>query len=74
MSQDITLDDLAVMINNMDQRIDKRLDGIDNRLNSHDSKFIDITERLDRIEDRLSNVAYKFEVKELEKRVEALEK
>ena len=80
MTKEITLEDLAVMINNMDQRIDKRFTDVDKRFINVDrrfveidKKFIDVIERLDRIEDKQVNVAYKFELKALEKRVSALE-
>ena len=81
MAKEISLEDLAIMINNMDQRIDNRFADMDKRIDRKfsgmdekiDKKFMNVTERQDRIEDRLDNVPCKFELKALEKRVGALE-
>jgi predicted nucleic acid-binding Zn-ribbon protein len=76
----ITIEDLARMINNMDQRIDKKFGEVNKTLNETNnnvkglkSDIYDLKEGQRRIEDRLNNVAYKFEIKSIEKRVSALE-
>jgi len=66
MAQEITIEDLARMINGMDQRISSDLKGMK-------QDIYDIKEVQGRIEDKLSNVAYRFELNALEKRVSALE-
>lgn len=87
MSKEITMDDLAMMINNMDQRLSNDIKEIKQdmsgvRADVNDLKgdvrgikgdIYDLKEGQRRIEDRLSNTAYKFDLKAIEKRVTALE-
>jgi len=69
--KDTTIDDLAIMINKgfetADKSVTKRFDKIDKRL--------DVLERgQEDVKLRLDNVAYRFELKELESRVDILER
>lgn len=72
--KNVTIDDLARMVKSGFDSVDKRFDGVD-------GKFIGIEKRLDNLERgqediklRLDNVAYRFELLELQRRVELLEK
>ena len=69
-----TIDDLAVMVK-------KGFDHMDERFNQHDKRFDAVDKRLDIIDQdhediklRLGNVAYRFELVELERRVGILER
>jgi len=65
--KNITVDDLAAMVAQGFNSIDKRFDGVDGRLKS-------LEDGQEEIKIRLDNVPYKFEMKELEKRVSFIEK
>ena len=70
----IQLDDLAVMVKDGFDQVDKRFDQVDKRFN-HLEKVVDTLEKgQEEIKLRLDNVAYCFELVELQKRVEILEK
>jgi len=85
--KDMTLDDLARIVQNgflkIDERftgIDTRLDGIDVRLDSMDERLDNINEQLQHVEDtttqiktNLNKKVDKFEYNTLEYRVERLE-
>jgi archaellum component FlaC len=73
MSKEITMDVLAAMINNMDQRLSNDINGLKADIHNIKADIYDLKEGQGRIEDKLSNVAYKFDLKSLEKRVSALE-
>lgn len=85
---DMTIDDLALMVQ-------QGFDDLTGRLKKHDSKFDSIDQRFDKIDQRfdkieedisglkdgqerntlkLDNVAYRFELTDLERRVQFLEK
>ena len=77
----ITTDNLAVMIKQGFDQTDKRFDQIDKRFDRVDKRFDRVEGRLDCLEKgqeeiklKLDNVAYPFELVELQKRVEILEK
>ena len=70
----IQLDDLAVMVKDGFDQVDKRFDQVDKQFN-HLEKVVDTLEKgQEEIKLRLDNVAYCFELVELQKRVEILEK
>lgn len=62
-----TIDDLAIMIGKGFSHVDKRFEQVDKRLSSLGEGQEDIKMKLD-------NVAYRFELVELQKRVEILER
>lgn len=63
MTDKLTTDDLGQMIN----------EGFSNMQANMDERFNQVENRLEHIELRLSNVAYRFELKELEARIKFLE-
>jgi len=67
MAKEVTLDNLAGMIKRGFDGVDKRFDGVDKRLANLERGQEDIKLRLD-------NVAYRFELVELQNRVNRLEK
>lgn len=70
--KEITNEDLALMVKKGfdDSATKGDVKGLSNRI---DELETDLTSRLDDIDNKLSNVAYDFEVKGLEKRVKKLE-
>lgn len=62
----ITLEDLAIMVQNGFQQMDLRLNGVDHRLKS-------LEDRMERVELRLDQGAYRFELVELQHRVGVIE-
>ena len=86
MSKEITNEELAKMIklgfDGQDKRFDgqdKRFDAHDKRFDAHDKRFDKIEQRLNTLEQgqediklRLDNVAYRFELRDLEKTVKLL--
>ena len=73
-------DNLGRMIKRGFDGVDKRFDGVDKRFDGVDKRFDGVESRLDNLEDghktielRLDNLAPKFEVDDLKKRVEKLE-
>jgi len=66
-----TSDDLAMMIGKGFEHVDKRLDSLEQ---GHKEMKRENTLEHDEIKTRLDNVAYRFELVELQKRVEILEK
>lgn len=87
MKENTTIDDLAVMIkksfDHVEERfsqVDKRFSQVDKRFDHIDKHFEQFDKRLNALEIgqediklRLNNVAHRFELKELEHRVEILE-
>ena len=67
MAKKVTLDNLAGMIKRGFDGVDKRFDGIEKRL-------ANLEEGQEEIKLKLDNVAYRFELVELQKRVDRLEK
>lgn len=63
----VTINDLAVMVKQGFDDATKQFDKVNQRLNS-------LEQGQERIELRLTNVAYRFELVELQKRVEKIEK
>jgi len=76
----ITNEDLARMIkkgfDDHDKRlnsVDKRFDKVDSRLGKIDLRLGNLERGQDEIKVRLDNVAYRFEVEDLQRRVKKLE-
>ena len=76
----VTNEDLARMIKKGFDHNDKRFDDIDKRLSAVDKRFDKVETRLSNLEQghediqmRLGNVAFKFEVDDLKKRVKKIE-
>ncbi len=67
MEQEITNKEILEAMNSFSTNVDKRFDGVENRL-----KILE--EGQDDIKMRLVNVAYRFELQELQQKVENLEK
>ncbi|NTU66581.1 MAG: hypothetical protein HGB08_01515 [Candidatus Moranbacteria bacterium] len=86
--KEMSIDDLAVLIKKEFDRVDDRFAGIDKRFAGIDKRFVNIDKRFDGVEERLDRLEFsqkdirnelnfmvhKFELKELEYRVEKLEK
>lgn len=64
--KEVTLDDLAGMVS-------EGFSGVEERFNSVEDQLKDLDEGHSQIKLRLDNVAYRFELVELQKRVEHLE-
>ena len=66
-----TIDDLAVMVKggfeHMEEKFDKRMGSLENRMDG-------LEQGQEEIKLRLDNVAYRFELVELQRRVELVEK
>ena len=82
--KNITLDNLAGMVKRGFDGVDKRFDGVDKRLNGVDKRFDKIENTLknfreenslehEEIKLRLSQVAFRFEVEELDRRLKRVE-
>ena len=72
--------DIKKEFQNLARMVKKGFDHVDSRFNKVDKKFNTINNRLDILEQgqediklRLDNVAYRFELKDLEKRLEKIE-
>lgn len=82
--RNITIEDLAGMVKRGFDGVDKRLDGVDKRFNGVDKRFDKIENSLknfreknslehEEIKLRLSQVAYRFELEEIDKRLKRVE-
>lgn len=71
---DITLNDLALMVKQGFDAVDKRFESVDERFESIDNRLENLEKGQEEIKLRLDNVAYRFELLELEQRVHYLEK
>ena len=84
----VAIDDLAVMIQKGFENVDNRFKAVDDRFKAVDDRFKGIDDKFESIENQLTNlehgqediklrlteVAHRFELRELAKRVEKLEK
>ena len=70
---DTRLENLAGMVQRGFLSTDERLAKVEERLAEHDRQLESVTAILERIELRLSHMAYDIDVKELQERVERLE-
>jgi archaellum component FlaC len=76
-----TIDDLAVMVQKGFDKVDEQFHGVSEQFHGVSEQFQGVNDRLDHLEQgqediklKLDNVAYRFELKELQQRVELLEK
>ena len=69
----VTLDTLAGMVKRGFDGADKRFDKVDSRFDKIDSRLGNLEQGQDEIKVRLDNVAYRFEVEDLQRRVKKLE-
>ena len=69
----ITNEDLARMIKKGFDHNDKRFDKIESRLGKVEDRMFSLEQGHEEIKLRLDNVAYRFEVEDLKKRVKKLE-
>jgi hypothetical protein len=83
--KETTIDDLALMIRKGFEQVDKRFEKMDERFDRMDARFDRMDSRMDSLEEsntmeheemknHLNNVAYRFELTDLGKRVRILEK
>jgi archaellum component FlaC len=70
----ITLDDLAVMIQKGFDNVDDRLKTVNGRFDSIETQLGSLEMSQEDIKLRLTEVAHRFELRELTKRVEKIEK
>ena len=75
--KNITLDNLAGMVKHGFDGVDKRLDGVDKRFDKIENTLKNFREENslehEEIKLRLSQVAYRFEVEELDRRLKRVE-
>jgi predicted nucleic acid-binding Zn-ribbon protein len=78
--KNVTLDDLAGMVAKGFEGVNKQFEGVEGRFKGIDNQFKGVNQRLAALEEgqeqiklKLDNVAYRFELIELQKRVERLE-
>ena len=69
-----TIDDLALMTKEGFEKVDKDMKDMKEGFKKIDRDIDELKQGQERIELRLDNVAYRFELVALEKRVEVLEK
>jgi len=69
-----TVDNLAVAVKKGFDYVDKRFDGVDKRFDGVDKRLDSLERGHEEIKLKLDNVAYRFELVELQRRVEILEK
>ena len=68
-----TNEDLARMVKRGFDNVDKKFDDVDKRFDDVDKRFHTLEQGQEDIKLRLDNVAYRFELQDLEKRVEKME-
>ena len=74
MDKDTTINDLAGMVQKGFEGVDKRFDAVDKRFERMERQMVILEDGQEQIKLRLDNVAYRFELNDLEKRVQLLEK
>lgn len=72
--KEITLDDLAGMVQRGFVGVDKRFDKVETRLDGVEERLKNVEIGQEDIKLRLDNVAYRFELKQLDERVTSLER
>lgn len=68
--KETTIDDLAIMIGKGFNEMDKRFKKVDERFDKMDKRFDRMDGEIEDIKLRLDNVAYRFELKDLEQKFE----
>ena len=71
--KETTNEDLARMVKKGFDGTDKRFDKMDQRLEKVDARLDNLEQGQDEIKLRLDNVAYRFEVEDVKKRVKKIE-
>ena len=69
-----TIDTLAGMVKKGFDHMDERFNQVDKRLDQHEKRFEDLEQGQEEIKLKLGDVAYRFELVELERRVNILER
>ena len=79
--KEMSIDDLAIIIKKSFYYVEKRFNGVDKRFNNIDKRFDKVEKRFDSLEigqeeikQKFNFTVHRFELKELEYRVEKLEK
>lgn len=72
-NKNTTLDDLAGMVKHGFDSVDKRFDSVDKRFDRVEDRLDTLEQGQEEIKLKLDNVAYRFELEELQKRVRRLE-
>ena len=70
----VTIDMLAGMVKKGFDHMDERFNQVDKRLDQHEKRFEDLEQGQEEIKLKLGDVAYRFELVELERRVNILER
>ena len=70
----VTIDTLAGMVKKGFDHMDERFNQVDKRLDQHEKRFEDLEQGQEEIKLKLGDVAYRFELVELERRVNILER
>jgi len=70
----VTIDALAGMVKKGFDHMDERFNQVDKRLDQHEKRFEDLEQGQEEIKLKLGDVAYRFELVELERRVNILER
>jgi hypothetical protein len=70
MTKEMTINDLAEMVKQGFDSVDKRFDALENK---HETRFQSIEHSLEDLKLRLNEVAYQFQVDDHEKRIKNLE-
>jgi len=70
----VTIDTLAGMVKKGFDHMDERFNQVDKRLDQHKKRFEDLEQGQEEIKLKLGDVAYRFELVELERRVNILER
>jgi len=70
----ITMEDLALMLGRGFNGVDEKFKLVEKKLTEHDKRFDTLEQGHEDIKLRLDNVAYRFELVELQKRVDVLGK
>jgi archaellum component FlaC len=73
MTKEMTINDLAEMVKQGFDSVDKRFDTVDQRFDSMDNRIASVENSLEDIKLRLNEVAFQFQVNDHEKRIKNLE-
>ncbi|MDD4271606.1 MAG: hypothetical protein PHF50_02265 [Patescibacteria group bacterium] len=72
MPNNMTIDDLAVIIKDEFGHVNERFDKVDQRFDKVESDIKELKDGHERLELRMSNVAYRFEVDDLKNQLNLL--
>lgn len=71
--KNISLDDLGGMIKRSFDSVDKRFDSLDKRFDGVDARLENLEQGQEEIKLKLDQVAYRFEIQELDRRLKRIE-